>query len=45
METISALIDKNTSVAQDAWQTVADLSRTASGLMAMVQQFKLVKKR
>ncbi|MDO8360798.1 MAG: HAMP domain-containing methyl-accepting chemotaxis protein, partial [Devosia sp.] len=45
METISTLIDQNTSVAQKAGQTVEGLSRTAGGLKAMVDQFKLVKGR
>ena len=45
METISSLIDRNTAVAQGAWTTVADLSRTAGELMAMVQKFELVKRK
>ena len=43
MEKISSLIDQNTSVALEAWQTVEDLSRTAAGLMSMVEHFKLTK--
>ena len=45
METISTLIDRNTSVALEAWQTVEDLSRAAGELMALVQKFELVKRR
>ncbi|MDD5249447.1 MAG: methyl-accepting chemotaxis protein [Rhodocyclaceae bacterium] len=44
MEKISSLIDQNTSMAQDAWQAVGDLTKTASGLRAMVEQFKLVRR-
>ncbi|MBI4985503.1 MAG: methyl-accepting chemotaxis protein [Rhodocyclales bacterium] len=43
METISGLIDRNTAVAQEAWQTLSGLSRTAVGLKAMVDRFKLIK--
>ncbi|MGE5466846.1 MAG: methyl-accepting chemotaxis protein [Ignavibacteria bacterium] len=45
MEKISLLIDQNTSVALEAWQAVEDLTRTASGLQAMVERFELVKPR
>jgi aerotaxis receptor len=45
MEKISGLIDQNTSVALDAWQAVEDLTKTASGLQAMVERFELVKRR
>ncbi|MDO8932090.1 MAG: methyl-accepting chemotaxis protein [Rhodocyclaceae bacterium] len=44
MEKISTLIDQNTSMALDAYQTVDDLSKTAAGLMSMVEHFKLVKR-
>ena len=45
METISSLIDRNTSVAVEAWQTVEALTRSAGALMEMVQKFELVKRR
>ena len=43
MEKISSLIEQNTSVALEAWQTVEELSQAAGTLKSMVEQFKLVK--
>jgi aerotaxis receptor len=43
MESVSALIDQNTAIAQEAWKTLEDLSGSAGSLMALVKKFKLTK--
>jgi methyl-accepting chemotaxis protein len=45
MEQISALIDQNTSIALEAWQSVEEISSNAEALRTMVQQFQLVARR
>jgi aerotaxis receptor len=44
MEQISSLIDQNTSVALEAWNSVEEISRNAEALRTMVSQFQLIRR-
>ena len=44
MEKVSALIDQNTSVALEAWQSVEQLSGTAAQMTSLVARFQLTRR-
>jgi aerotaxis receptor len=43
MDAVATLIDQNTAIAQEAWQTLGHLAGNAGSLMGLVKKFRLTK--
>ncbi|MBU1235533.1 MAG: PAS domain-containing protein [Gammaproteobacteria bacterium] len=43
MDTVATLIDQNTAIAHEAWQTLGHLAGNANSLMGLVKKFQLTK--